>query len=267
MRTRLFIINFFFLTSLFGQIDEKISEISYVFYIDSGRSTVTTDCSLVFIHNNKESTFINFGFVEIPENNTISRTDIDGSQLIETEKFDNDNGQKPEYQKKFKTNSLLSFENVYGEKDYLIVKETIPKLPWKVQNETKTILDIQVQKATVHFRGRDYEAWFAPSILISDGPYKFHGLPGLILEIGSKDGKYKFEAYSLKLNQTNNDFCIKSLEEKYDDRQLLTLKQKIDLAKKNEEKEIKYQLSKNPNIQEYKIENTAIEKEFPEHEK
>ena len=261
-----FLISSFFLTSLYGQVNNNISEISYTFYIDTGKSTVTTDCSLIFIHNLRESTFINFGFAEVPQGNTISKTDVDGSQFIETEKFDDNNGQKPEYQKKFKTDSLFSFERVYGEKKYLIIKETLPKLNWEVKNETKTILNVRVQKAIVSFRGRDYEAWFAPSILIPDGPYKFNGLPGLILEISSKDGRYKFEAYALNLNQNNRNFNIKTLQEKYKNREILTLEQKLILVRENEEKEIKYQLSKNPGIQDYKIENTAIETKFPKYE-
>lgn len=262
-----FLISIFFLTNLYGQVDNKISEISYTFYIDTGKSTVTTDCSLIFVHNLRESTFINFGFAEVPRDNTISKTGLDGSQFTETEKFDDNNGQKPEYQKKFKTNSLSSFETVYGEKKYLIIEETIPKLNWEVKNETKSLLNVKVQKAIVSFRGRDYEAWFAPSIRIPDGPYKFNGLPGLILQIGSKDGKFKFEAYALNLNQNSRNFTIKTLQEKYKDREILTLEQKLILARKNEEKEIKYQLSKNPGIQNYKIESTGIETEFPKYEK
>ncbi len=53
------------------------------------------------------------------------------------------------------------------------------------------------QKATTRYEGRDYVAWFAPKIPISDGPYKFSGLPGLIVEIADTKEYYRFELTGL----------------------------------------------------------------------
>lgn len=73
-----------------------------------------------------------------------------------------------------------------------------PKFNWQIQDETKTILGYSAQKATTHFAGRDYTVWFSPAISIPDGPYKFFGLPGLILEATSIDEDYKFVAIGIK---------------------------------------------------------------------
>ena len=43
-----------------------------------------------------------------------------------------------------------------------------------------TILGYPCHKATTHFRGRDYVAWYTEEIPYPYGPYKFGGLPGLI---------------------------------------------------------------------------------------
>ena len=67
-----------------------------------------------------------------------------------------------------------------------------PKFNWQIHNETKTILGYSTQKATTQFGGRSYTVWFSPVISIPDGPYKFFGLPGLILEATSDDDDYKF---------------------------------------------------------------------------
>jgi GLPGLI family protein len=40
------------------------------------------------------------------------------------------------------------------------------------------------------WRGRAYTAWFAPSIAYANGPEKFGGLPGLIVEIYSDGNEY-----------------------------------------------------------------------------
>ena len=76
--------------------------------------------------------------------------------------------------------------------------EAVPKQEWKLTNETQTIIDYKCQKATCRFRGRDFIAWFAPSIPVKRGPWKFGGLPGLILKVQDKDGLYIFEAIGIE---------------------------------------------------------------------
>lgn len=70
--------------------------------------------------------------------------------------------------------------------------ESVPKQKWKVCEEKKKILDYECQRATCSFRGRDYEAWFAEDIPMSYGPWKFNGLPGLILEVSDTKNEYHF---------------------------------------------------------------------------
>lgn len=65
--------------------------------------------------------------------------------------------------------------------DY-IYEDELNAQNWQFVDSTKTILDYPCQMATCDFRGRQWTAWFAPDIPISDGPWKFGGLPGLIME-------------------------------------------------------------------------------------
>src|SRR5690606_38747581 len=44
----------------------------------------------------------------------------------------------------------------------------------------------------VDFGGRCWVAWFVPDIPIADGPYKFCGLPGLILNMEDTTGSWRF---------------------------------------------------------------------------
>lgn len=64
---------------------------------------------------------------------------------------------------------------------------------WEILDDTTEILGYECQKAQCDFRGRRYYAWFTPEIPISDGPWKFSGLPGLILYIADSKEHYKFE--------------------------------------------------------------------------
>lgn len=76
--------------------------------------------------------------------------------------------------------------------------EPAPKQQWSLHKETQTIIGYQCQRATCRFRGRDFEAWFAPAIPVKRGPWKFQGLPGLILKVYDKDKLYTFEAIGLE---------------------------------------------------------------------
>lgn len=85
------------------------------------------------------------------------------------------------------------------------IKEENLRFEWEiVENETKQILGHDCKKAVTQFRGRLYEAYFAPSINITSGPWKFRGLPGLILSIKSTDNYFVINATSIsKVPDTN----------------------------------------------------------------
>lgn len=77
---------------------------------------------------------------------------------------------------------------------YYYVFETEDNIQWKIESETKNINNYNLQKATARFGGRNWTAWFTPDINIPEGPYKFRGLPGLVLyvEDDKKDYIYSF---------------------------------------------------------------------------
>lgn len=77
---------------------------------------------------------------------------------------------------------------------------------WKLQEETKVINDYVAQKATTTYSGREYTAWFTSEIPFSDGPFKFNGLPGLILEIADSENHYVFELKSFEKLEPNVPF-------------------------------------------------------------
>jgi GLPGLI family protein len=66
-----------------------------------------------------------------------------------------------------------------------------------IQWETTNIVEKQngysAQKAVTEFGGRVWTAWFTKEIPLSDGPYKFSGLPGLIVKLEDDKGDYKFD--------------------------------------------------------------------------
>lgn len=72
-------------------------------------------------------------------------------------------------------------------------KDSLTDLKWLITSETKNYKKYICQKATTTWRGRNYIAWFTEEIPINDGPYKFSGLPGLIVELLDTNKDYHFE--------------------------------------------------------------------------
>jgi GLPGLI family protein len=81
-----------------------------------------------------------------------------------------------------------------GAKYSYYYEEDQPNPEWTLHAEKADKLGYACQRATCSFGGRNYEAWFTTEIPLPCGPYKFGGLPGLILEIHDDRNHYSFEA-------------------------------------------------------------------------
>lgn len=91
--------------------------------------------------------------------------------------------------KNYTVNNVEVLEEISGD-DYLYPE--VLDLKWKIGTEKKKIKGYDCRKATTTLGERYWEAWFTEDIPIPDGPYKFGGLPGLILEVSSIDKDYFF---------------------------------------------------------------------------
>ena len=76
--------------------------------------------------------------------------------------------------------------------------ETITPQAWQITTDTATILGYPCQKANAIFRGRNYEAWFSLEIPINDGPWKFFGLPGLIMKVIDSENLFSFQCVGIE---------------------------------------------------------------------
>ena len=83
------------------------------------------------------------------------------------------------------------------------VKESL-FFKWEILPEYDLIFGYKVQKAITYYHGRKWFAWFCNDIPISDGPYKFNGLPGLILKIFDASESHVFEIKGIE--NTTSDF-------------------------------------------------------------
>lgn len=83
------------------------------------------------------------------------------------------------------------------EEEYFYTLENL-NFDWEIRGEPEEFMGYSVQQATTHYAGRDYVAWFTTEIPIPDGPYVFHGLPGLIVELYDTEKHYHFKMKGLE---------------------------------------------------------------------
>ena len=76
--------------------------------------------------------------------------------------------------------------------------EPLGEIEWEIGDSTKNVLGYECVMAKTNYHGRDWTAWFAPDIPISEGPWKLTGLPGLILEATESTGQHGFIATGLE---------------------------------------------------------------------
>lgn len=96
----------------------------------------------------------------------------------------------------------------------LTYKESIIK-NWKLIDETKVINTFNCKKAEVTFKGRNWVAWYSPEIPLPYGPYKFSGLPGLIVKIADDKEEYDFELVKSVSNSELKGRLININESRY----------------------------------------------------
>lgn len=133
------------------------------------------------------------------------------------------------------------YENKFLKKSYSIYEE-LPKMKWEFLKGEKKIKNYTCKKAKTTFRGRTYTVWYTEKIAVKIGPWKFNGLPGLILSIEDSAGIYKWEVKSITYPYKGSDINLKESYSKrfkytklsfkdYDDKLITSIKDKIETIK------------------------------------
>lgn len=106
-----------------------------------------------------------------------------------------------EYIQVYKKNNIINNYDFIGNKrvQYL---DTTNSINWEIKNESKIINKYKCTKAVCSFRGRNYIAWFSTEFPLINGPWKFHGLPGLIFQISDETGAYDWVVDKIKFVST-----------------------------------------------------------------
>lgn len=82
--------------------------------------------------------------------------------------------------------------------DWLRYDEDMPALDWELTDSVSTVLGYACNSAKCTFRGREWTVFYTEEIPLADGPWKLHGLTGLIMKATDKQGHYTFECIGIK---------------------------------------------------------------------
>lgn len=101
-------------------------------------------------------------------------------------------------------------------------EEPFSEIDWIInEDSTKTVLGYQCVMASTDYHGREWTVWFTPEIPLQDGPWKFCGLPGLVMEASEPSGQHRFSITGIE-SSTRTIYPIFSSEyEKMDRKDML----------------------------------------------
>lgn len=146
-------------------------------------------------------------------------------------------GEKIDYDEEFYKNFSENF--VYSPSGISYVSKQILKEPldyrWEInKTNIKNILGYTCFEAKTSFKGRNYTAYFTDKILVNDGPRKFSGLPGLILQLREDQGILDITATKINYKNISCKKTTLSTEKAKDWETLLQIAKKTYYEKKTE---------------------------------
>lgn len=141
----------------------------------------------------------------------------DSIQLVEIKKQENSGSEIINVKQSYKGKIFYTIEKNYpgfeiyqhtglGNDRYKVLDSRKPV--WKILADKQKLGEFETQKAETKMFGRKWTAWFTTEIPIQDGPYKFHGLPGLIVKIEDEAKYHSFELKGISKYVENNKLQI-----------------------------------------------------------
>lgn len=174
---------FLFINSLFFSQKNTVVEYDYIY----DKKVINDNLNEFLVISDKENIYLGYG----KPNEKLS------IESVFTDKFD---------VRLISYFILHSFDNemlVLGTKmppKKILTKDVHEPIKWQLVDGEKDILGFNCKKAQCEFRGRSYVVWYTPEIPSQSGPWKFSGLPGLILEANDSKDIHNYYSRRIILN-------------------------------------------------------------------
>lgn len=171
-----------------------------------------TECQTVLFVGNKYSSFLDYNsFRKDSLYNSLIKSGKDVTSVI---------GQvmpigrlirfKPIIIKNYPSKNNCTFQEMITSRANYRYTDSNIKIEWQLSSEEKQIENYICKKATCTYRGRNYIAWYSPDVVLSEGPYVFTGLPGLIFKLYDDKGHYTFSLNGLEQVKGYNPIYLPS---------------------------------------------------------
>ncbi len=117
--------------------------------------------------------------------------DVEKKRLLAT----SNSGTAITYKVLKKANRITTYDLLFNNRENtsgigFFYDEAFPE--WELSADTTRINGLLCQKASTQLGNREWIAWFTTEIPISDGPYKFCGLPGLVVQVKDRKEHWVF---------------------------------------------------------------------------
>ncbi|MCW3159770.1 GLPGLI family protein [Chryseobacterium oryctis] len=206
-----YILNFFLIfifTFIKSQENKTLSELevkyNFTYVEDTLNKNSLVGEPMILLTNGKQSTYFSENYVK---NLEYLKKQLDApinKGEIRTINFEN--APRNRVRHNVYTENNETFISYRMARDTYTFKNT-DVLSWTIDNnEKKEILGYKCVKATLKLNAQVWIAWFTYDIPINDGPYKFKGLPGLILKLNEKHGYFNFDAISISKSSQPIEF-------------------------------------------------------------
>lgn len=185
---------------------------SLSFSEDTTFTDFKTECQTVLLVGDKYSSFLDY--------NSLRKDSIYNSLIRAGQEAISVVGQtvaigrlikfKPIIIKNYPSKNDFTFQEMITSRENYRYTDNDIKIKWQLSSDEKQIGKYKCKKATCTYRGRNYIAWYSPDIILSDGPYVFTGLPGLILKLYDDKKHYTFSLNGLEQAKGYNPIYLPS---------------------------------------------------------
>jgi len=211
----------FILLSFFSiTVKSQEGTINYKLTINDKILNYTREQNLIVYFHNSSS----IELIKTPKTALIDQ-DVDDLNQIKVLKTT-----KPYFVFKDLAKNTLLLSDYLGSKKRVIT-DSLNNFKWKLTNQKKRFGNYMCRKAILSFRGRAYEAWYTEDIPLRFGPWKFGGLPGLIIKIKDSDSTFVYELTGINLKDKFNNKLI-TIPQSFANDKVITYKEYRALYKK-----------------------------------
>lgn len=198
------LIIFSMITSIF--FAQNMYQVQYILtFKPQQNSTLEKSCLMTLYVHGLNSTFFDNEMLKADSILTSSKNKFEQSGEILDYDTDIDVNFTFVINKNLENKNIIYMDHILNGLNPLMIAYQEPvELEWKLTNEISTVQNYICQKAILQYGGRNWIAWFTTQIPIQDGPYKFHGLPGLIVKIHDNEFNYNWELEKIQSNKRNS---------------------------------------------------------------